>query len=211
MEAEDKARFGKAIGAMLEAFGQEGTQARLYGYWIGLMEYHIGDVENAVASVLKACVDRWPPPPAKLGEIIRGGSEEQRAIQAWADVQRAMPQGRYRHVDFRDVVINAAIRSLGGWPALFDRCNSAEGEKWYRIEFMKAYAAHTNGGPSAEAYAPLPGMSEAEVVEGRVSRPRPRRIGCDDSRARLCEHVRPRIEQRKPVKPLVALKGPSDA
>lgn len=178
----DKQRFSVAITAVLETFGQEATKPMLMGYWLGLRDCEIDELELAVAKAIQDCSKR--PMPAELREIIRGGSSEGRAVMAWADVQKAIPLGRYKHVAFDDVLINATIRSLGGWPALFDRCNTAENEKWYRIEFIKAYQAFASSDLSQDACRPLAGLSEVEIVDGKKAAPRPRRIACDPQRAK---------------------------
>ena len=196
MVESDKVQFGNAVGAMLEAFGQEATKARLYGYWLGLRTLELPEVESAVASVLENVTDRFPPPPAKLREIVNGGSSEDLAIAAWADVQDAMPLGAYRHVDFEDKHINAAIRSLGGWPAMFERCATTEGEKWYRIEFCKAYASAASRQLDGDVCRPLAGISEKQLVGGRIADPVPMRIGSSNGRARICAVDQRRVECR---------------
>lgn len=195
MDDSDKGRFALAIGAMLETFGQEATKARLHGYWLGLRSLPIESVEEAVARVLETCGDKFPPPPAKLRETASGGSTEDMAISAWNDVQKAIPLGPYRHVDFQDRVINATIRSLGGWPAMFDRLVDADSEHWYRVGFLKAYAALRRSGVDGEVSRPLAGLSEAQVCDGRLIQPVPKRIGCDP--VRLIE-----VKDRETVEPL---------
>lgn len=168
MKDSDRKRFGTVMAAVCETFGQEATTARIMGYWLGLQDMEFGDVERAAAMAIQRC-DRMPV-PAKLREFIEGSSDEAET-QAWLLVERAMPLGAYRHVSFQDVTINAAIRSLGGWPRLFERCRDADGEKWYRIEFCKAYRAFRSSGVSEEAGRPLAGLSQASVVDGRRAPP----------------------------------------
>lgn len=188
-------RFNMAIVAMLETFGQEATAARLRGYELGLVGVPIDSVELAVAKSLQS--NRLPPKPAELREIAAGGSAEDLAIAAWADVQRALPLGPYKHVQFDDGLINATIRSLGGWPAMFDRLTSAEEEKWYRLNFLKTYQSLARTGVNGEACAALPGLSEAELVNRKTVAPRPRRVGCDETRKRLSHSV---VIPQKPLR-----------
>ena len=176
MTESDRPAFGTAVTAMLETFGQEATKARLMGYWIGLGDLDLDELESAVGRAIQT-LSRTPV-PAELRAMARGTSEEAETA-AWLTVERAMPLGAYRHVSFADAAINAAIRSLGGWPRLFERCRDADGEKWYRIEFTKAYRTFRARGCSGEVSAPLPGLSEANVVDGKRSEPRITWVGED--------------------------------
>lgn len=184
MDNNDNARFGIAITAMLEAFGRDATQPRIYGYWMGLQSLTIEQVESSVRKVLESVSDSFPPPPAKLRELATAGGSEDMAISAWADVQSAIPRGAYRHIDFEDFRINYAIRSLGGWPALFDRCGSADSEKWYRLEFIKAYRHAVDRGVNGDACRPLAGLAVNEVINGDVIPARPRLVRAVD-----CERI----------------------
>ncbi|MEM6979237.1 MAG: DUF6475 domain-containing protein [Planctomycetota bacterium] len=180
MDQSDKTRCAVAIAALLESYGQEATDSRLLGYWFALSSLSIEQVEQAVVEALRTSTGSFPPPPAKIFELANGGNAESQAISAWIDVQKAMPLGPYKHVGFQDRVINAAIRLLGGWPTLFERCATSESEKWYRLEFIKAYRSFAVRGYSDEASQPLCGLSAAEVNNGHVGEPRVRGISCRD-------------------------------
>lgn len=173
MDDSHKPRLGIAVAALLESYGQEVTQPRLMGYWLALRPLELQDVERAIAHALRSCSGNFPPPPAKIYELATGGSAGDQAILAWQDVLRAMPIGSYRSVDFSDKCINAAIRSMGGWPALLGRCSDAEGEKWCRLDFLKAYAVFAGRGGVGDAGAPLSGLAEVEVHQGKLSKPVP--------------------------------------
>ena len=166
-------RFANAIGALMAAFGQEGTLAVMQGYSLGLGDLSIEDVEKAVAIAIRS--ETSVPRPARLRELILG-STEALAGAAWADASKAVGLGPYKHVDFSDRRINATIRRLGGWPTFCSRFSSAEAEKWLRIEFTKAYAQLERFGQ--EAGAALPGLNELEYRGSRVCPAQPRRITC---------------------------------
>ena len=182
---ETKRQFATAISALLETMGQEATEARLNGYWLGLGDLELSQVEAAVAVAIRT--NKRLASPAEIRELATVGNIEARSISAWGDVQRAFPIGHYKHVDFEDQIINAVIRSLGGWPAIFERCNNAENEKWYRIEFLKTYRAYVTSGVNGDACRPLEGLSECS--DG-IKPPIPRRIRCDASRRHRIQHSR---------------------
>lgn len=168
MKDSDRPRFATVMAAVCETFGQEATTARIMGYWLGLQDLELADVERAAAQAVQKC-DRMPV-PAKLREFVEG-REEDAEVLSWALVEKAMPLGAYRHVSFEDPAINAAIRSLGGWPTLFERCRDAESQKWYRIDFTKAYRAFRSRGCSGDVSRPLAGLSEVSVVDGKRTQP----------------------------------------
>lgn len=206
MDESKKGAFGVVISAMLETFGQEATKARLLGYWLGMRDLELGQVEEAVGRSLQTATRL--PAPAELRELVLGGSGQDRAMAAWGDVLKAIAEGPYRHVDFEDKLINAAIRLLGGWPSFLGRFEEAESEKWARLDFVKMYGSLVSSGVNGDACRPLAGLSVAEA-SGGIHEPVPRRIGCDETRKRLpCEvrHVTekrgesamPRLELQKP-------------
>lgn len=188
MQTSDKPDFATAIGAMLETFGQETTKPILHGYWLGLQDLPLQAVQSAVAQAI-VTMDRIPK-PVDLRRLAGEQTGDQRAIAAWNDVLRAVPLGSYKHVDFRDCLINATIRNLGGWPSFLNRIGSAEGEKWARIEFLKTYATMAASGVSGEVCLPLPGLAEATASGGELRAPEPVRIACDAERAKLAGPVR---------------------
>lgn len=192
MTESDKPTFVSAITAMLETFGQEATKPRLMGYWLGLRDLSVTEIETAVAKAIQA-LSRTPV-PAELRALVLG-TDEQAETEAWMLVERAMPLGAYRHVSFVDQAINAAIRSLGGWPRLFERCSNADSEKWYRIEFFKAYRAFRAIGVSGDAGRALAGLSEASVVEGKRSDPRVTWVGEQSQAPRIDRQQMPRVER----------------
>lgn len=192
--------FGVAITAMLETFGAEGTKPQLMGYWYALRDLSIDEVEQAVYAAMRTQKRR--PMPAELRELVEGGSNADRAIEAWADVLQAIPSGPYKWVDFDDGVINATIRHLGGWPTFVSRFTGAESEKWARLEFLKCYEALASRRLDGEACDALPGIAEATAIGGVIRPPVPVRIGCSIERQRLAsprEIKQVRIEGQRPV------------
>ena len=185
MDDSNKAQFGLLIGALLEPYGQEVTEPRLYGYWIALRDISLGDVENAVVEALKNSKDRTPN-PAELRELATGGSPDGRAVMAWGDVQKSATVSYMADLDFEDRTINAVIRLLGGRTRFLQRlCESADTEKWLRIDFLKTYSLVSRSGFSDEASDMLPGSADRGEVRGRQSHVRMIVIKCDEERMAL--------------------------
>lgn len=198
MDNSAKEAFAKAIGAMLETFGQQATTPILHGYWLGLNDLTLEAVEQAVGKAIQQS-DRVPK-PVDLRRLAGEQTHEQRAIGAWADVLRALPEGSWKHIDFQDKLINATIRNLGGWPSFLAKFDGGKDQEFARVNFLKTYQAMVAGGVNGEACAPLPGLAEKTSRGGIVQTPVPVRIGCSDpARAKLPANVRPAIEQTRAV------------
>lgn len=173
VEAERK-EFGEAIGAMCAVFGTDASRALLYGYWMALSDLSLPDLRHAVARSMREC--HHLPRAVELRRLAGERTAEAGAIVAWDDVQHAIPLGPYKHVDFDDKIINATIRNLGGWPTFIGRLTDPESEKWLRIEFIKCYQHISATGFSKDAYQALPGLSQAQAIDGQVNTPKPVRI-----------------------------------
>lgn len=182
MVEADKKDFAVAVGALFASFGQDSTQALMQGYWLGLNDLELHQVQIAVASALKRC--KFLPRPAELRDLLGlNVSEEDTAVAAWSDVLRAVRLGPYKHIDFQDKLCNAVIRNLGGWVNFVQRFSDAESEKWTRLDFLKCYKAFAKSGVNGELIAPLQGLSEREVINGQLCLPMPRKIACDANRS----------------------------
>lgn len=184
MVDEDKAGFAVAIGALFASFGQDATQAIMQGYWLGLNDLELGQVQQSVSMALKRC--KFLPKPAELRDLIGENlSDDDCALAAWGDVLKAVRLGPYKHIDFDDKLCNAVIRNLGGWVTFLERFADAEAEKWLRLDFVKCYKSFAKSGVSGELIEPLAGLAEREVINGQLCLPVPRKIECDSKRSEL--------------------------
>jgi len=179
-ETDGKA-FKNAIAALCIAFNREATPHTFEAYWMGLGDLPLSAVELACAMAIRS--KRFMPMPVELRELSGEKTDDQRSVAAWGDVQRAVPRGSYKHIDFCDPLINATIRTLGGWPSFLDRLGTAEAEKWARIDFVKTYQVYASGGVEGEACAPLPGLSQATSIGGQMVDPISIKIPCTADRA----------------------------
>lgn len=188
----NRREFRQCVEAMFVSLGGEFSDAALLGYWIALGDMELKQLQQACYRAMREC--RHVPRPAELREFVFGKPEDQSLI-AWTDAIKHTPMGCWKHVDFEDRVINATIRSLGGWPAFLERLTPSD-EKFVRAQFIKTYASFLASGVSGEICQPLPGLSQAEVVDGQVVDPRPRRLRCNSvaNTARLESSRQERLE-----------------
>lgn len=210
MDDSDKERFATAIGAMLVTFGQEASTPRLLGYWLGLKDLTLEQVEAAVGKAMQTSTH--VPVPAELRSLASGGNASERAVAAWSDVQKAAGVSYMKDLDFQDWVINAVIRNLGGRWNFFDRLNAgAESEKWLRVDFLKVYAIYAESLPSDEMAQPLIGQATHGEVCGRFHMPQTIRIAADERRlAILPPRANLAIEHKQGTKVLVNFKTVND-
>jgi hypothetical protein len=180
----DMKGFRLCIAALFKSFGQEATDAAYDGYFLGLGDLSIETLRSAVARAIRECPHL--PKPYDLRKLAGySTSSEDRAVAAWNDVQRALGYGCYKTLDFQDKLCNAVIRNLGGWPTFCSRFTDADSEKWVRQDFLRAYQSFAASGISEDLAKPVPGLSQAEVVGGKIVDPVPRLIPCEPERARL--------------------------
>ena len=160
MRHEDREEFGLLIEALASSFRAEATAALVLGYWMGLKDLELRDVERAVERALTTC--KHMPRPVELRELSGEMSTDQRAVVAWDALRKTISlRGGYASVDFDDPVINATVRNLGGWSKIC-ATPTEEFEKWTRKDFERVYASLCQSGVTAEAAAHLPGAHEIQ-------------------------------------------------
>lgn len=199
MTESDRQKFAVAIGAMFETFGVEATEDLMRGYWIGLCDLSIESVEIAILRAIREC-ERLAR-PFDLRKLSGEQTGEVKAILAWDEVQKALPLGPYKHVDFCDRVVNAVIRNMGGWPSFVERFTSAEEEKWVRQEFIRCYRALSQSSLNDDACQPLIGLAQLHGANGTVSDAVPVAIGSRVDQPRLGSDGRMTTAIDDPVDP----------
>lgn len=158
MLESDRKNFVTAIAAMAATFRQEGTEAIYEGYWVGLSDLDWPAVKLAVTRAIREC--EFMPSAAELRKKAGAISPADRAIKAWDALNKAVTRyGYYDSVDFDDKLINATVRSMGGWMRLSERYKTDD-EKWIRKDFERIYESLMRSGVSAEAIGPLLGFHE---------------------------------------------------
>ena len=88
------------------------------------------------------------------------GSTEARVDAAWRSLCLAIDRfGASRSVNFRDALINAAVRHLGGWEFACQK-SVDDFETWYRKDFARVYTTLLEQGCPIEAAGYLVGETE---------------------------------------------------
>ena len=84
---------------------------------------------------------------------------DDRAVVAWSSVKSAVAtHGAYATVDFDDPIINAVIRSLGGWVRICDTPSGEAFDTWLRKDFERCYETLCKTGVEARLAAPVAGI-----------------------------------------------------
>lgn len=163
MSKPDKSREGgiaAAITMLAEAYGRTVTKVTFLAYIAGLDGLTVEQIEQGVNRALKTC--KFMPAPAELRELAGELKGQDRAVKAWMALERAIvQQGAYRTVDFDDRVVNATVRSLGGWERIC-ATDPKEFDTFLRQKFIASYAALYAAGVGEEEAAPLQGIFDRE-------------------------------------------------
>jgi hypothetical protein len=159
---KDRQDFAIVIAALSETFGRDASEATVYGYWLGLNDLPIDSVKDAASRALRSC--KFMPTPAELRELAGIANVSDRALLAWSAVEKASSLGAYKSVDFDDPLINAAIRSMGGWPAILDK-SQQDFDTWVRKDFIAAYQGFMRAGVDGDVCRPLPGLADTGTFD----------------------------------------------
>lgn len=160
------------IGALAELYGKALSQPGLILYVHALRDVDADAVEQAAAKAAQQC--KFMPLPVELRELAGDARPEDRALLAWEVFASAVEGvGWYHSPDFDDPIINATVRSLGGWQKCCET-PSSEFDKWLRKDFIATYTGYTRTGVSEDAARPLVGYFERQNAILGYHRPQDR-------------------------------------
>lgn len=158
-----------ALKALAIAFRQDISPEFIVAYNdMGLADVPTEALKLAIGRAVQQC--KFMPSVAELRDLCGYGAEKlsDAAQAAWDSLERAAVKiGYYGSPNFRDPLVNAAVRSLGGWMRLMDIRDGEEGAKpadwdtWTRKRFQEAYERFARNGASPDMTAPLIGFSNA--------------------------------------------------
>lgn len=175
MTDSDREEFGSHIEALAAAFKTKASKPLYMAYWFGLQDLPMEAIRQACTKALVEC--KFMPVPRELRDLAGVMGADQRAIVAWNSVKQAIREvGSYRSVSFDDPTINAAIRSLGGWPRVCGT-DSEELDKWTSKEFQRLYCRLSALPLGQDLTRYLVGVFEASGHETLPDKPRQIRTG----------------------------------
>lgn len=149
-----------AVGGLCEMFGKQITPMMTQAYKLGLEGLTPQQIEYAYKRAVQGL--KFMPSASELRELsgeLRIGDRAEKAWSCWETAIRKY--GGYKTLDFDDMAINAAIRSLGGVQALLDQSDE-EYNNFTHAKFLRAYEAYYRMGVSGEIAEPLLGSSDQE-------------------------------------------------
>ena len=151
-------------------------------WWEALQPYPLATIKQAFTQhVCNPDVGQYLPKPADIIRAIKGSSEE-RALQAWTDVDRTVrTRGPYVSVVFDDPLTHAVIAAMGGWVAL---CRKSIDEwPFVQKDFVTRYKGYVNHPPASYPRC-LIGLTDADHQRRGLPSPRPPILVGSDERAR---------------------------
>lgn len=181
METDDFDRFAELLGGVFELYGREASPFAMQVWWEALRPFDFSAIRMAFSRhVQNPDVGQFPPKPADVLRML-GGTTQDKALQAWAKVDKAVRHvGTYQTVVFDDPLIHRVLHDMGGWVGLGMKTE----DEWPFVqrEFENRYRGFSMRSERPEYPRALIGISEAENSRnGKRSDP-PRLIG-DPTRA----------------------------
>jgi hypothetical protein len=139
MDSRGKKEFAALLLTTLEIYGKpEPSEVALKMWYAMLKRYDISRIKEAFKHHIET--SRFPPTPADIINRIEG-SEDSKALRAWAAVTRAIREhSSYESVKFDDPAIHWAIEKLGGWIYLCTILDTRN-ERFVMSDFSKLYTS----------------------------------------------------------------------
>lgn len=158
-----KQTFITMITMLSSTFRQQLDQPAIDGYWLSLEDLTEDEFKDVCKRALRE--SKFMPSPAELLAFAgKAGAKamEARIAQAWDAVRGAMDKHDYTtSVDFGPLV-NAVVRSCGGWVELCAK--SIPDLVWTRKEFARLYEAFAEKDPASLHGETLRGAFSGAVV-----------------------------------------------
>lgn len=152
----------KSVGLLAATFGAEFDDLKVEAYRIGLECVGSAAIRQATRAILQSGEHKFMPTPGAIRALAMtdGQGVESRCEAAWMILNKAIDaHGAGRSVNFRDALINATVRLLGGW----ERCcrmPREEFDKWFRKDFIATYCRLMVHGCPLESAGYLAGECE---------------------------------------------------
>lgn len=171
MTSDDYGVFTDMLQALADLYGKRLTEFSIGIYWRALEHIDLPVVREAMnRHVTSPDIGQFMPKPADIIRMTQGSSQD-KALQAWHKVDRAVRTvGVHRSVVFDDALIHRAVAEMGGWIAL----GSKTEDDWPFVarEFEQRYRAFASRQERPDYPPVLVGISEANNNRrGQASEP----------------------------------------
>lgn len=160
MTHDDYEQFDLILQGVAELYGKRLTDFAIEIYWRALQHLDIAVFREAMQRhVTSPDNGQFMPRPADIIRMTQGSSQD-KALQAWHKVDRAVRTvGVHRSVVFDDALIHRAVAEMGGWIAL----GSKTEDDWPFVarEFEQRYRAFASRQEHPDYPPVMIGISEA--------------------------------------------------
>lgn len=179
MNAQDKTMFAEMMTSLGEYYGKTVSPGLISMYWQGLEKYDLSALREAFnRHVNNPDSGQFMPKIADVARML-GGTSNDKALVAWAKVDKAIRQvGTYRSVVFDDPLIHRVLQEMGGWISL----GSKREDEWPFVakEFENRYRGYAMRGERPEYQPVLIGISDAHNEKAGFKAEPPMLIGNED-------------------------------
>lgn len=184
MNERDERAFSTTLMGIGELYGREVSPSLAGIYFESLKQFDIQAIQAAItAHINNPDNGQFFPKPADIVKMI-GGSNGDKAMQAWSKVDKAVRQvGTYASVAFDDPIIHRVLQDMGGWVML----GTKKDDEWPFVarEFETRYKGYAMRGEVPDHPRLLYGIAQIHnEPNGHAVEP-PRLIGNQEAAKRL--------------------------
>ena len=176
MQLSDIDRFRELIAGVHDFYGKDLSDFAMSVWWEAMKPYDISAVSTAMSRHLaNPDSGQFLPKPADVVKML-GGRTQDRALMAWAKVDKAVRSiGPYESVAFDDPIIHRVIHEMGGWVGFGQKTE----DEWPFVgkEFENRYRGYAMRGEIPEYPRLLIGVSQAHNERNNHKVDPPRLIG----------------------------------
>ena len=182
MKPNDYDQFANLLQALADMYRYQLTPAGIQIWWSALEDMDLAVIMDAMRRHTRNTDSgQFMPKPADIIRMATGSSQD-KALQAWHKVDKAVRQiGTYQSVVFDDPLIHRVLYEMGGWIAL----GTKRDDEWPFVarEFEARYRAFASNGSVPEYLPVLPGILESENAREHPSAILPPMLLGDSQRA----------------------------
>lgn len=176
MQLSDTDRFRELIAGVHDFYSKDLSEFAMSVWWEAMRPYDIQAVSMAMSRHLaNPDTGQFLPKPADVVKML-GGRTQDRALMAWAKVDKAVRSvGTYESVVFDDPVIHRVIHEMGGWVGFGQKSE----DEWPFVgkEFENRYRGYVMRGEVPEYPRCLIGISQSHNERNGIDSNPPRLIG----------------------------------